>query len=126
MDVSIQSVLSALVMWSRAIVDNRSLPRSVWQDVNTIKGHFKPGSTISDHDPGREIICPGVLYPQLVDFITYDQTDCFQAPHHIVLCCHANLETNSAALRYIFRKNNVDAIFSLRPEVGNVLTLPVA
>ena len=59
-----------------------------------------------------------------MDNINYDQTDFLQAPHHIVLCCPANLETNSAALRFIFREHNVDAMFSLRPEAGNVLTLP--
>ena len=74
---------------------------------------------------GREIIYPGILYPQLVDYITYDQTDILQAPHHIVLCCPANLETNSAAFRFIFCEYDVDAIFQIRPEVGNVLTLPV-
>ena len=77
-----------------------------------------------DHNPGREIIYPGVLRPQLGDYIRYDQTDFLQAPHHIVLCCPANLKTNSAALRYIFRENDIDFIFSLRPEVGNILTLP--
>ena len=42
----------------------------------------------------------------------------------IVLCCPANPETNSATLRYIIREHGADAIFRLRPAVGDVVTLP--
>ena len=48
------------------------------------------------------------------------------SPHHIVLCCLANLDNNSAALRYVIREHGADAIFQLRPEVGNILTLPAS
>ena len=36
----------------------------------------------------------------------------------------ANLITNSAAMRYIFRECGFDSIFPLRPKVGEVLTIP--
>ena len=36
----------------------------------------------------------------------------------------ASLETNSAALRYIFRERGTDTIFRLQPDLGEVLTLP--
>ena len=108
-------------------IDNQSLPRSVWQDLGVIKGHQqnlcdKPFT----EDPGREIFYTGALKPQLVDYIKYATTDFLQAPHHIVLCCPANFDTNSAALRYVIREHGADAIFQLRPEVGNILALPVS
>ena len=70
--------------------------------------------------PAREIVYPGALRPQLFDCVRYYNSDFLQAPHHIALCCPANLETNSAALRYKFREKGAEAIFQLRPEVGCV------
>ena len=96
----------------------------MWQDLNTIKGRSQSNSSLLDLGPGREIIYPGALRPQLVNYIIYDQTGVLPALYQTVLCCPANLETNSAALRYIFCEHNTDAIFRLRPEVGNLLTLP--
>ena len=66
------------------------------------------------------------MRPQLVDYVQYANTDFKQAPHHIVLRCPANLETNSAALRYVIREHEADTIFQLRPEIGNILTLPTS
>ena len=124
---SLQSALHALDTWSRANIDNQSLPRSVWQDLGTIKGCL-PASCDDglSNDPGRELVYHGIVRPQLVDYIQYASTDFLQASHHVVLCCPANLETNSAALRYVMREHGADTIFRLRPEVGNVLTLPVS
>ena len=59
----------------------------------------------------------------MVDYVSYDHTDFLQAQQNIALCCPANLKTNSAALRYIIREHGRDAIFQLRPELGNVLSL---
>ena len=72
----------------------------------------------------RNRLFPRAPRQHLADYISYDQTDFLRAPHHIVLCCPANLEKTSAALRYIFRESDIDTKFLLRPEVGNVLTLP--
>ena len=91
--VSIPSALRALDVWSRANVDNRYMPRSVWQDFNAIRGRFKSSSSTLIYDPGREIIYPGILHPHLVDYVSYGQADFLQAPHHLVHCCPANLET---------------------------------
>ena len=101
---SLQSALHALDTWSRANIDNQSLPRSVWQDLGTIKGCL-PASCDDglSNDPGRELVYHGIVRPQLVDYIQYASTDFLQASHHVVLCCPANLETNSAALRYVMR-----------------------
>ena len=125
--VSRQSALHALDTWSRANIDNQSLPRSVWQDLGAIKGSLP--NACNDpltNDPGRELLYHGAARPQLADYVHYANTDFLQAPHHIVLCCPANLETTSAALRYIIREHGADTIFQLRQEVGNILTLPTS
>ena len=104
--VSLQSALHALDSWSRANIDNQSLPRSVWQDLGAIKGRLpNVCNDALSKDPGRELIYHGAVRPQLVDYVQYANTDFLQAPHHIVLCCPANLETNSAALCYLIREH---------------------
>ena len=67
---------------------------------------------------------PGALRPNLVDYIVYDQTDFLQVQGHVAICCPADLNTNSAALRYILRECGSDKMFQLRPTVGEVLTIP--
>ena len=47
------SILSALDVLSRANVDNRSLPRSVWQDMGAIKGRCEFGSNTLNNTPGQ-------------------------------------------------------------------------
>ena len=42
------------------------------------------------------------------------------------MCCPADINTNSAALRYILRESGIDNIFQLRPKVGEVLTIPAS
>ena len=54
--IPVQSTLSALNVWPRANIDNRSLQRSVWQDLDTNKGCSKSNSGLLDNEPGREII----------------------------------------------------------------------
>ena len=46
-----------------------------------------------------------------------------QAERHIALPCPADLETSSAALRYVLRECGKEHVFSLRPQVGEILTL---
>ena len=123
----IHSVLHTLDSWSRANIDNQPLPRSVWQDFGAIKGHQQnPCDEPLTEDPGLDKIYTGALKPQLVDYIQYATTDFIQTPRHIVLCCPANLDTNSATLRYVIREHGVDDIFQLRPETGYTLTLPAS
>ena len=38
----------------------------------------------------------------------------------------ADLKTNSAALRYVLRECGMESVFSLRPKVGEILTIPQA
>ena len=121
--VTIHTALGTLDSWSTANVDNQSLSRSVWQDLSAIRGqnHMDPAD---EKGPGRQIVFPGALRPNLVDYIVYDQTDFLQVQGHVAICCPADLNTNSAALRYILRECGSDKIFQLRPTVGEVLTIP--
>ena len=73
----------------------RVLFGKIWlQSLNTNTGTL-------DKSQGREILQPGALRPQLVEYIIFYQTDILQAPRHITLCCSVNLETNSAAFTYV-------------------------
>ena len=121
--VTIHTALETLDSWSTANVDNQSLSRSVWQDLAAICGqnHIDPAD---EKGPGRQIVFAGALRPNLVHYIVYDQTDFLQVEGHVAICCPADLNTNSAALRYILRECGSDKIFQLRPTVGEVLTLP--
>ena len=42
-----------------------------------------------------------------------------------MLACPADLNTNSAALRYVLRECGKESVFSLRPKVGEILTIPL-
>ena len=52
-----------------------------------------------------------------------DETDFLQAEGDIVLACPTDLKTNSAALRYVLRECGIEKVFSLRPKVGEMLTI---
>ena len=69
--VTIHTVLGTLGAWSTANVDDQSLSRSVWQDLTAIRGqnHFDPAD---EKGPGRQIVFPGALPPNLVYYIVYD------------------------------------------------------
>ena len=99
----------------------------MWQDLRAIKGNQQnPCDEPLTEDTGRKIFYTGALEAQLVEYVQYANTDFLQAPHHIVLCCPAKLDTNSAAFRYIIREHGADAIVLLRPEVSSILTLPAS
>ena len=121
--VTIHTALGVLDSWSTANVDNQSLSRSVWQDLSAILGQNHI-DLADEKGPGRQIVFPGALRPNLVDYIVYDQSDFLQVQVHVAICCPVDLNTNSAALRYILRECGSDKIFQLRPTVGEVLTLP--
>ena len=115
----IPSALSALDVCARAIIDNRSLPRSVWHDLGAIKRRQNLGVDALDETLGWEIFYPGVPWPHLVDYINYDQTYFLRAPHLITKCFSANPQMVSA----LFREHGRNTIFRLQPELGIVLTL---
>ena len=62
----------------------------------------------SDNGPGREIVYPGSLRPDVVEYVSYDTTDFLQAEGHIDL---ARPETSSAALRYVPRECGRKQVF---------------
>ena len=105
-----------------ANADIQSLSRSVSQDLTAIRGHDH-NNPADEKGPGRWIVFPGALRPNLVNYIVYDQTDFLQVEGHVAIGCPADLKTNSAALRYIFCKFGSDNIFQL---VGEVLTIPAS
>ena len=104
-------------------MDNQALPRSIWQDLTTIQGRTPRVCLPPDNGPGRENVYPGNLRPNLVEYILYDKTDFLQAEGHIAIACPADLETSSAALRYVLREYGRGQVFSLRPRVREILTL---
>ena len=119
-----KAALGTLDTWVKAGSDNRAMPRSVWQDLAAIQGRTPRVCLPSDNGPGREIVYPGALYPNSADNVSYDETDFLQAEWDIVLACPADLKTNSAALRYVLRECGIEKVFSLRPKVGEMLTIP--
>ena len=121
--LSPKAALGTLDVWTKANSDNRAIPRSAWQDLAYIQGRTPRTHPPSDNGPGRQIVYPGALYPNLVNYISYDVTDFLQAEGVIALVCPVDLETNCAALRYILREHGKERIFSLRPRVGEVLTI---
>ena len=58
-----------------------------------------------------------------MEYILYETTDFLQAEGHIALACPADLETSSPALRYMLRECGREQVFSLRPQMGEILTL---
>ena len=118
-----KAAISTLDIWVRGNVDNQALPRSVWQDLASIQGPTPRVCIPADNGPGQEIVYPGNLRPDTVEYISNDTTDFLQAESHIALTCPADLETSSAALRYILRECGKEQVFSLRPQVGEILTL---
>ena len=113
--VLIHSALGTLDAYSTANVDNQSLSRFIWQDLAAIRGqyHVDPAD---EKGPGRQIVFPGALQPNLVVDIVHDQTDLLQVQGHVAICCPSDFNTNSAALRYIRRECGSDNIFQLRPK----------
>ena len=103
-------------------MDNQA-PRSVWQDLAAVLERTPRISLLLDNGPGRETIYPGSLRPNMAAYISYDITDFLQTGGNIALACAADLETNSAALRYVLRECGREQVFSVRPKVGEVLTL---
>ena len=93
------------------------------QDLAAILGCTPRVFIPPDNGPGREIVYTGCLRPDMVEYISYDTTDFLKAEGHIALACPADFETSSAALRYELRECGREQVFSLRPRVGEILTL---
>ena len=120
--LQVMAAVSTLDTWVRANVDNQALPRSVWQDLAAIQRRTPRVCLPADNGPGREIVYPGNLRPNLVECILYETLiSCTEG--HIALPCLGYLETCSAALRYVLRECDLEQVFSLSPQVGEILTL---
>ena len=61
----VKATLSTLDTWVRAIVDNQGLPRSVWQDLAAIQGRTPRVCLSPDNGPGRKIVYPGNIRPDV-------------------------------------------------------------
>ena len=121
--LQVKAAISTLDIWVRANVDNQALPRFVWQDLVSIQGRTPRVCIPADNGLGPEIVYPGNLRPDTVEYISYDTTDFLQAEGHIALACPADLEMSSAALRYILRECGKEQVISLRPQAAEILTL---
>ena len=73
--LQVKAAISTLDIWVRANVDNQALPRSVWQDLAGIQSRTPRVCIPEDKGPGREIVYPGNLRPDTVEYISYDTTD---------------------------------------------------
>ena len=122
--LSLKAALSTLDTWVKAGSDNRAMPRSLWQDLAAVQGRTPRVCQPADNGPGRETFYPGALYSNSAKRISYDVTDFLQVEGDVVLACPADLKTNSAALRYVLRECGKESVFSLRPKVGEILTIP--
>ena len=120
-----KATIGTLDVWAKLDSENRALPRSVWQDLTAVQGRSHQVCLPSDNRPGREIVQPGVLRPNLVDYITYDMTGILHAKGDIALAFPADLDINSAALSYVLCECGKERVFSLRPQESKILTLPL-
>ena len=93
-------------------MDNQALPRSVWQDLAAIQRRTPCVCLPPDNGPGREMVYPGSLRPNLVEYISYGTTAFLQAESQTAFTCPADLETNTVALRYLLRECGMEQVFS--------------
>ena len=108
------AALGTLDVWVKANIDNQALPSAVWQDLAAIEGRCPRIRPPPDYVPGNEIMYPGVLRSNLVEYASCDITDLLQATGIIALACPTDLETNSAVVRYFLRGYGKDRVFALR------------
>ena len=120
---TVVQTLKTIDTWSRANTAGRAIQRLVWSDKYAIEAGARQSDQPLDPPVGRLFIYRGKLKPVLVPYIYYSHTDLLQAPGAIVICCPADLVTNSATTRYILREYGTDEIFAKRPSMGSVLHL---
>ena len=98
----------------------------VWSDKYAIEAGARQSDQPLDPPVSRLFIYRGKLKPVLVPYIYYSHTDLLRAPGAIVICCPADLVTNSATTRYILREYGVEGIVAKRPSMGSVIHLDPA
>ena len=65
-------------------------------------------------ETGKWLISQPKIRPSHVSWITYSDTDILQASGTLVLCCPADLHSQSATIRYIIREYRQEIIFGWR------------
>ena len=122
--MSTLEALSIMHSWSCKHMGNRPLHRTIWEDRRAIFGHLT-SKPLDDHeeDTGKWLISQPKVRPNHVPRITYSDTDILQASGTLVLCCPADLQSQSATIRYIIREYGQEAIFRLNPSVGTAICL---
>ena len=122
--LSTLEALSIMHSWSCIHMGNRPLHRTIWEDRKAIFGHLT-SKPLDNHekDSGKRLISQPKSRPNYVPWITYSDTDILQASGTLVLCCPADLQSQSATIRYIVREDGQEAIFRLKPSVGTAICL---
>ena len=103
---------------------DRPLHRTKWEDRKAIFGHLI-SNPLKNHaaETGKWLITQPKIRPNHVPWITYSDTDILQASGTLVLCCPADLQSQSATIRYVIREYGQEAIFRLKPSVGMAICL---
>ena len=122
--ISPLEALSVMHSWSCVHMGNHPLHRTIWKDRKAIFGHLM-WNTLENHaeETGKWLISQPKIRPRHVPWITYSDTDILQASGTLVLCCPADLQSQSATIRYIIREYGQEAIFRLKPSVGMAICL---
>ena len=124
MPISPLEALSVMHSWSCVHMGNRPLRRTIWDDRKAIFAHFML-NPLENHteETGKWLISQPKIRPSHVSWITYSDTDILQASGTLVLCCPADLQSESATIRYIIREYGQETIFRLKPSVGTATCL---
>ena len=124
MPISPLEALSVMHSWSCVHMGNRPLHRTIWNDRKAIFAHLML-NPLENHaeETGKWLISQPKIRPSHVSWITYSDTDILQASGTLVLCCPADLQSQSATIRYIIREYGQETIFRLKPSVGTATCL---
>ena len=122
--ISPLEALSVMHSWSCVHMGNRPLRRTIWNDRKAIFAHLML-NPLENHaeETGKWLISQPKIRPSHVSWITYSDTDILQASGTLVLCCPADLQSQSATIRYIIREYGQETIFRLKPSVGTATCL---
>ena len=122
--ISPLKALSVMHSWSCVHMGNRPLHCTIWKDGKAVFGHLM-WNPLENHaeETGKWLISQPKIRPSHVPWITYSDTDILQASGTLVLCCPADLQSQSATIRYIIREYGQEAIFRLKPSVGMAICL---
>ena len=97
MPISPLEALSVMHSWSCVHMGNRPLRRTIWDDRKAIFAHLML-NPLENHaeETGKWLISQPKIRPSHVSWITYSDTDILQASGTLVLCCPADLQSQSS------------------------------